>query len=679
MKKKYNVIDLFAGCGGLSEGFLQSGRYNFLAHIEWEKPMTDTLRNNLIKRWNYSEEKAKKSVILFDIQRTEELFKGNWSEESILIYGKDNHEEIIENGMDYLVGNQEVDVIIGGPPCQAYSLAGRAQSPNSMKDDYRNYLFESFVKVVERYKPKVFVFENVPGILSAKPGEKFVIDRIYEAFDKIGYEIRNPKLLKKAIYSSSDFETPQERHRVIIIGVRKDYLKSPEDFYNSLDMLKSTLPKKTVKDAIGNLPKFKPLKESLKGRNGNISHELVGSIKVSDHEARYNNLRDIEVFKKWVKNNMNNYSTEEKLKFYTEVTGKKSNHNKYRSLDWDKPSPTIVSHLYKDGLMFIHPDAEQARSITVREAGLLQGFPMDFEFLGSNAYKYKMIGNAVPVPFAKNISLAIANTLDEEKTSSICNCAKKSDVIMVKKTKRVLNVLIACEESQRVCTEFRRLGHNAYSCDLLKCSGGHPEWHFNMDVLEVIKNKGGILENGKKIKIDGKWDLMIAHPPCTFLAVSGAKWYYHPDDKDLPIEQRRPHPKFPNRAQDREDGANFFLALANAEIEHIAVENPIGIMSKRYRKPDQIVQPYWFGDPFSKTTCLWLKNLSPLKPTNIVDKGEYVTLSSGKRLPKWYSDALTQAKNADERRTLRSKTFPGFAKAIAEQWSEELLNNEDLY
>ena len=662
-KKKYNVIDLFAGCGGLSEGFLQSDRFNFLAHIEWEMPMVETLRNNLVKRWNYSEKEAKKSVIRFDIQKTDELFEGNWSDESIKEYGKDNDKKIIENGMDGLIGDQEVDVIIGGPPCQAYSLAGRAQSPNSMKDDYRNYLFESFVKVVEHYKPKVFVFENVPGILSAKPGDELVINRIYNAFEEIGYEIRNPKMLKKAIYSAADFETPQDRHRVIIIGVRKDYKDSPEEFYLALDKLKSNCVRKTVRDAIGNLPKFKPLDKTIKGKGGNISHKLIGDEIVPDHEARYNNLRDIEVFRKWIKNNMNSYTSEEKLKFYTETTGKKSNHNKYRNLEWDKPSPTIVSHLYKDGLMFIHPDEEQARTITVREAALLQGFPMDFEFLGSNAYKYKMIGNAVPVQFAKNISIAISSVLDEE----------------VQKPKRVLNVLVACEESQRVCTEFRRLGHNAYSCDLLNCSGGHPEWHFNMDVLEVIKNKGGVLENGEKVKIDGEWDLMIAHPPCTFLAVSGAKWYYHPDDKNLPIDQRRPHPRFPNRAQDREDGANFFMTLATADIKHIAVENPIGIMSKRFRRPDQIVQPYWFGDPFSKATCLWLKNLSPLKPTNIVDKGEYVELKSGKRLPKWYSDALTKAKTPEERRTLRSKTFPGFAKAIAEQWSKEILENEDIY
>ena len=183
-KKKYNVIDLFAGCGGLSEGFLQSDRFNFLAHIEWEMPMVETLRNNLVKRCNYSKEDAEKSVIRFDIQKTEELFKGNWSDESVKEYGRDNNSLIVEKGMDNLIGNKKVDVIIGGPPCQAYSLAGRAQSPNSMKDDYRNYLFESFVKVVDHYKPKVFVFENVPGILSAKPGDKLVIDRIYEAFEK---------------------------------------------------------------------------------------------------------------------------------------------------------------------------------------------------------------------------------------------------------------------------------------------------------------------------------------------------------------------------------------------------------------------------------------------------------------------------------------------------------------
>lgn len=231
------------------------------------------------------------------------------------------------------------------------------------------------------------------------------------------------------------------------------------------------------------------------------------------------------------------------------------------------------------------------------------------------------------------------------------------------------NILIACEESQAVCKEFRKLGFNAFSCDIIESSGGHPEWHFKQDVLQVIKNKGGILETGEELYIDGKWDLMVAHPPCTYLAVSGARWFYHPEDKDLPIDKRRPHPKFPYRRKDQEDGIKFFLALANAPIDKIAIENPIGIMSKHFRKPDQVVQPYMFGDSASKTTCLWLKNLPPLEPTKIVEPGERVTLSSGKSLPKWYSDAL-KAKTPEERRKIRSKTFPGFAKAIAEQWSK---------
>ncbi len=236
------------------------------------------------------------------------------------------------------------------------------------------------------------------------------------------------------------------------------------------------------------------------------------------------------------------------------------------------------------------------------------------------------------------------------------------------------NILIACEESQRVCKEFRKLGFNAYSCDLLPTSGDNPEWHFKQDVFEVIRDKGGYLETGEKITIDGKWDLMVAHPPCTFLSVSGAKWYYHPDDKHLPTSERRPHPNFPNRAQDREEAADFFMKLAETDIERIAIENPVSIMSTRWRKPDQIVQPWMFGDAATKTTCLWLKNLPELEPTKIVDKGDFIEFGSGRRLAKWYSDGLTKTKTAEERRTWRSKTFPGFAKAIAEQWSEVLIN-----
>lgn len=237
----------------------------------------------------------------------------------------------------------------------------------------------------------------------------------------------------------------------------------------------------------------------------------------------------------------------------------------------------------------------------------------------------------------------------------------------------IMNVLIACEESQTICKAFRKLGHNAFSCDLKKCSGGKPEWHLLGDMFDIIeKTSKGLdvpLENGEKIVIDGGFELMIAHPPCTYLSVSGARWFYHPDDKDLPKEQRRPHPKFPNRWKDQETAIEFFMKVVNINIDKIAIENPIGVMSKKYRKPDQIIQPYMFGDEATKTTCLWLKNLPNLKPTKIVDKGERIYFSSGKSMPKWYNDALIKAKTTEERQTIRSKTFEGMANAMAQQWS----------
>jgi hypothetical protein len=218
-------------------------------------------------------------------------------------------------------------------------------------------------------------------------------------------------------------------------------------------------------------------------------------------------------------------------------------------------------------------------------------------------------------------------------------------------------ILIACEESQAVCKEFRALGYEAYSCDILPESGGHPEWHIQDDLFNVL---------------DQGWDLMIAFPPCTYLSVSGAQWYYHPGDKDLPIKERRPHPKYPNRNNDRQDAKEFFIKLYSSNIKHIAIENPVGIMNTQFLKPTQIIQPWMFGDEATKTTCLWLKNLPRLQPTNIVGKGERTVFASGKSHPKWYAEALAKAKTPEERRNLRSKTFPGIAKAMAKQWSQIL-------
>ena len=196
-----------------------------------------------------------------------------------------------------------------------------------------------------------------------------------------------------------------------------------------------------------------------------------------------------------------------------------------------------------------------------------------------------------------------------------------------------LKILIACEESQAVTIEFRKLGFEAYSCDILPCSGGHPEWHIQGDVLEVI-NQG--------------WDVMIAFPPCTHLAVSGARW-------------------FPEKIKDgrQQEGIDFFMAMVNAPVKHIAVENPIGIMSSKYKKPNQIIQPWMFGHGEVKPTCLWIKNLPLLKPSAIVEGRE---------------QKIWKMSPGPERSKLRSKTYPGIAKAMAEQWGEYLTakhrNNE---
>ncbi|GAA4241658.1 DNA cytosine methyltransferase [Winogradskyella damuponensis] len=420
MKKKTNkitFIDLFAGCGGLSEGFLQSGRFDALAHVEWDLPMVNTLRNRLKNKWKHSNEDANKRVIHFDIQKVKELIYGEWEEETIKSYGGANDKLVIDSGLMGLVGGNKVDLIIGGPPCQAYSIAGRAQNNLSMQNDYRNYLFESFISVVHTFQPKLFVFENVPGMLSAKPGGKLVTERVYESFKEHNYEILEPKNLKSSILTSSDFGVPQERNRVIIIGIRKD-LKTEslnlETIYSEINKQKRG-NKKSVFDAIGHLPKFKPLNKINIVNGRRVSHAPMkyNDASVRNHIPRFHNERDIKIFREWISNNMNKCSTNERIKFYNDMLGKDSKHGKYRNLEWDMPSKTIVAHLQKDGLLFIHPDANQARSITVKEAALIQSFPDDFEFIETMGYNYKMIGNAVPPLMAKKIAIAIAEVIQD--------------------------------------------------------------------------------------------------------------------------------------------------------------------------------------------------------------------------------------------------------------------------
>lgn len=228
-----------------------------------------------------------------------------------------------------------------------------------------------------------------------------------------------------------------------------------------------------------------------------------------------------------------------------------------------------------------------------------------------------------------------------------------------------MKVLIACEESQEVAKAFRQRGHEAYSCDIQESSGGHPEWHIRGNCIPIIG--GGTTfqtEDGKEHEIDGLWDLIIAHPPCTYLTATGNRWF----------SEDRYGPRAKGRYLDRIDAIRFFMEFVVCGAKKIAIENPIGIMSGVYRKPDQIIQPFWFGDAAKKSTCLWLKNLPKLRATNIVDPGEkdkygasinasasYARDKNGKIL-RW-NDPLTAK--------IRSKTYHGIAEAMAEQWGTE--------
>ncbi|OFX50974.1 MAG: DNA (cytosine-5-)-methyltransferase [Bacteroidetes bacterium GWA2_30_7] len=399
---KYNTIDLFAGCGGLSEGFEKCNFFHSLAFVEWEKQPCLTLTKRLKKKWNYKN--SDEIVLQFDMQRTEELIYG-W--ESDNIYGNNT-------GLKTIVGDKVVDLIIGGPPCQAYSIAGRVRDENGMQDDYRNFLFESYLKIVKQFNPKVFVFENVEGILSANPDGISIIERIADDFNKIGYKIID-NLRKYALLNAADYGVPQNRKRVIIIGVDINQIQTSPDFA-LVDFYSNILPsfidkkQKTVKDALLDLPKIYPF-NSIKRVNGKkLSHNVNGS-NVLNHFPRFHSERDIEIFEELAidkKEKSNKYPNSQALiELYYQKTGKQSNFHKYHVLELEKPSNTIPAHLYKDGLRHIHPDPDQARSITPREAARLQGFDDDFEFLGSMGDQFKMIGNAVPPPLAESVAHAI--------------------------------------------------------------------------------------------------------------------------------------------------------------------------------------------------------------------------------------------------------------------------------
>ena len=399
MRKRIKVIDLFAGCGGLSEGFLKSGLYDEIAAVEWLAPQVETLRYRMKTKWRKKD--ADDRVMRFDIQRDEELYKG-WDDP---VYGK-------SKGLDFYVKEAGgIDAIIGGPPCQAYSIAGRIRDEHGLRNDYRNYLFEHYLKVVERYQPGLFGFENVPGILSAAPDGVPIVDKIKDGFNGIGYDIVDD-LAEYAVVNAADFDVPQNRRRVIIVGLRKNCFKDTQavlrKFYTETLPAEKSGTIKTVREAIGDLPACKPLFDAANHAK-RISH-TTPECDVTWHVPRYANIRDMDTFRileEDLISGRKEYDSKKITELYAAKIGSKSPIHRYHVLNPDLPSTTIIAHLHKDGHRFIHYDPKQQRTITVREAARLQSFPDDFDFRCSRGDAYQMIGNAVPV----NLGLAVAKAL----------------------------------------------------------------------------------------------------------------------------------------------------------------------------------------------------------------------------------------------------------------------------
>ena len=416
MAYTFNFIDLFAGAGGLSEGFIRAG-FTPIAHIEMNKYACDTLRSRMayhyLKQHNRLEEYIKYLKEKQEGESGQKLWEKVPDEVIDSVINKEISDETLADifiKVDKLKGNKQVDFTIGGPPCQAYSIVGRARDPKNMKKDPRNFLYKYYLQFLKRYEPKMFVFENVPGILSAQNG--IHLENILKGIDKAGYKIELKKL------KASDYGVLQNRERVIIVGWRKELnLKYPE-------LEKEENPYKILPDLFSDLPERQQGEGSLTDivqyvapATGYLQQSKVRNSLdfTTQHIARPHNLIDLEIYKRAIK-----LWLEKKARLnYADLPPELQKHNnkqaflnRFQVVNHEGCCHTVVAHIAMDGHYYIYPSLKQIRSITVREAARIQSFPDDYYFEGSRTAAFKQIGNAVPVILAEKI----ANKIKEQFT-----------------------------------------------------------------------------------------------------------------------------------------------------------------------------------------------------------------------------------------------------------------------
>jgi DNA (cytosine-5)-methyltransferase 1 len=400
MAKQFTFVDLFAGCGGLSEGFLKLN-FKGLCHVDFDQYACKTLANRL-KDYNVPIEEIDKTVLTRDLTKHETV------------------EDILECANDV-----DVDLLIGGPPCQAFSTVGRAQDKNSMKNDPRNYLYRHYIEILEKLNPKIFVFENVTGLLSSKPDGEKIFPLIVKEFKKKGYDVYdNPKII---VLNSVHYGVPQIRKRVILIGIRNDINVKSKDVYDLIEKMyyapneeKNNLKKyRTIHNAISDLPPYFPGEGEEEidfvsdSKNEYVKLMRVkNSTKLYNHTTRKHNDLDRERYKILSENR---WQLKDLNKVRPDLVHYNPKHfvNRYTVQEFDKPGRTVVAHLYKDGNLFIHPDSKQERTFSVREAARVQSFPDDFKFLGARTHQYKQVGNAVPPLMSYQIAKAIKKVLGD--------------------------------------------------------------------------------------------------------------------------------------------------------------------------------------------------------------------------------------------------------------------------